>query len=270
MDGCALHAGEQLACALRVFEEVLVHDEELVGAGLSDRCRRPPGQRLAPSRRTGCTSSEEVARCAESTPVGTADTRNEQAAVPGLGSRRARLFAAARPDDGSAPSVVADVLAEPADAFAPDHVVAIDRLFNAFDRRAVAPEDDLCPRLVLAHQSRHVPGLEEVGHDEADADCVVSILLQLAFERSRVGKSRTVTGALTFSARKYKAEGPMMESKRRDPWRLGHLVVEQFHDVLLAAEVVVDTEGAEHAAEQDLSWSCCCYAQALLSWSGFA
>lgn len=126
--------------------------------------------------------------------------------------------------DGSV-GVFAQVLSEPADPFAAHDMVTVDEVFDAFDGGAVASEENLCLGLVLAHQSSHFFGFEEVGDDEADADGVVALAFQLSFEIVAGRKVEHGNGSADVFRQEVQAEGAMMEAKRRDPLGFGHLIV---------------------------------------------
>jgi len=74
----------------------------------------------------------------------------------------------------------------------------------------------------------------------------------LAGKDAPAGKVENRDVGVDVVGNEVEAERAVVETERGHPLRLGHLVVEQLHDVLFASELVVDAEWTEDTGQQDL------------------
>ena len=75
----------------------------------------------------------------------------------------------------SAARILAEELAHPRHAFAPDDMIGVDHPFDSRDRGDVAADHDRRPRRMETHQAAHLPHLADVDDDRGDADDVVVV-----------------------------------------------------------------------------------------------
>src|SRR5215471_1769756 len=69
--------------------------------------------------------------------------------------------------------ILAEMLAQPADAFAPGYVIRVEEPLEARDRRHVSADDDSRSRGMAPRQAAHLAHLAGVHDDSRDADDIV-------------------------------------------------------------------------------------------------
>ena len=149
--------------------------------------------------------------------------------------------------------VFAQERAEPADPLAPHDVVGVDPPCQVGDVGDVPAHDDFRPGQVLADQLAHLPDLEKVRHDAADADDVVAAAAKLLDEAVQVRIVQQRTRSIEVGLDEHQPPGAVEEPQGERPLYPRHLIVVQLHRVLQAAAILVVLGiRAEDAAQQDI------------------
>ena len=146
--------------------------------------------------------------------------------------------------------VLSNVLTQPGDSFSLHHMVAVDGVLDPLHSRTVSTKDDFGVRGKNSCQFRHFLRLDEVGSDEGDAHRVVvqNYLLLEALEGGKI-KHRDV--GIEVFGQEIQPEGAVLKAKRRQPLLPGNLIMEELHDVLFAAKLIIYTKRSKDAGEKN-------------------